>query len=67
MSERVRSAPGIFGCCDAAGRLVMLAYQPRARADLIALAVARGEGTRDEIEARVQDLIAAGQLIEVQE
>lgn len=67
MSERIRSALGERGCCNAAGRLIMLAYQPRARGELIALAVARGEGTREEVEARVEDLLAAGLLIETDE
>lgn len=65
MSARIQSAPGLHGCCDAAGRMVMLAYQPRTRDHLIALALARAEGTREEIEARIEDMLAAGMLIEI--
>lgn len=67
MSVIIKSAPGVRGCCDAAGRMIMLAYQPRTRAQLVALAVAHGEGSRETIEARVEDLLAAGSLIEVEE
>ena len=67
MSERIRSAPGFTGCCDSAGRLAMLARQPRTLEQLIALAMARGEGTRDEITARVRDMVWWGMLIEVEE
>lgn len=67
MSARIRSAPGVHGCCDAAGRMVMLAYQPRTREELIALALARGEGDRRELDQRVNDMLAAGLLIELDE
>lgn len=67
MTTRIRSAPGERGCCDAAGRMVVMAYQPRTREQLIALAVAHNEGTREQIAARVDDLLASGRLIEVDE
>lgn len=67
MNPKLQAAPGERGCCDAAGRLVQMARAPMLRSALIALAVARGEGTRDEITARIEDLIAGGSLIEVGE
>jgi tRNA A37 N6-isopentenylltransferase MiaA len=67
MAARIQAAPGLHGCCDAAGRLVLLAYQPTTRAHLVALAIARGEGSREEIEQRVHDMLAAGMLIEIEE
>jgi DNA-binding TFAR19-related protein (PDSD5 family) len=66
MSERIQAAPGLHGCCDAAGRMIMLAYHPIARERLVALAVARGEGTREQIEQRVLEMLAAGMLIELE-
>ena len=67
MSERIQTRPGLHGCCDAAGRMLVLAYQPIARERLIALAVARGEGARAEIEQRIADMVGAGMLIELAE
>lgn len=53
------------GCCDAAGRMLMLAQQPVPRSRLVFLALARGEGTREEIEGRITDMLAGGLLIEL--
>lgn len=64
---KLRAAPGVFGCCDPAGRLVSYARAWISEGDLVRLGCARGEGTREELEARIRDLIAAGQLIEFDE
>jgi len=65
MSARIQTAPGLNGCCDAAGRMLMLAKMPLPLERLVGVAVARGEGTREEITARVRDMLACGMLIEV--
>lgn len=64
---RIQAAPGLRGCCDEAGRMIALCYQPLPLERVIALAQARGEGTRAELEARVRDMVACGMLIEIEE
>jgi len=66
MNTRIQSAPGVRGCCDSAGRMIVIAYTPRTREQLIALSIAHGDGTRAQIEARIEDLLAAGLLIEIE-
>lgn len=60
----IQRAPGASSCCDPAGRMCALAARPIEYAQLIGLAVTRGEGTFDEIRARVADMLAGGLLIE---
>jgi len=67
MSVRIQSAPGVRGCCDAAGRMIVMAYTPRTREQLIAMALAHGEGTREQIATRLEDMLAVGLLIEIDE
>jgi hypothetical protein len=67
MSTRIQSAPGVRGCCDPAGRLCALALKPLPREQLVMIALARGEGTRDAIEMRIDDLLAAGLLIDIED
>jgi len=65
MTTRIQTAPGLHGCCDAAGRMLMMAKVPMPLERLVGVALARGEGTREEIAQRVQDMLACGLLIEV--
>lgn len=62
--DKVQRAPGAPMCCDAAGRMCALAVKPVPRAVLIRAAVARGDGTEEQMRARVEDLLASGLLIE---
>lgn len=64
-TSRIQAAPGQHGCCDAAGRMVGFARMPIDRDRLIALAHARGDGSREEIAQRIEDMLAAGMLIEL--
>jgi hypothetical protein len=62
--ETLQRAPGASTCCDAAGRLCALAIKPVPRDVLIRTAVARGDGTLEQVRARVEDMVASGLLIE---
>jgi len=64
LPEHIRTAPGLHGCCDAAGRLLTMAQARLPTQQLIAWALAFGDGTRAEIEQRIIDMLAAGMLIE---
>lgn len=66
VTTRLQAAPGVQGCCDGIGVLVQLARAPLTLERLIALAVARGEGSHAEIRERVCDMIAGGLLIELE-
>lgn len=55
------------GCCDAAGRLSQLAQQTVTLEQLVLRAQARGEGTREEITRRIDDMLAGGLLVEVED
>lgn len=66
-STRVQLAPGQRGCCDIAGRLMMMAAAPIRVEQLVARAQAQGEGSRAQIISCVEDLIASGLLIELDE
>ena len=61
---KLKAAPGASRCCDAAGRMCALAVRPIPVATLIARARANGEGTREQIEARIVDMYACGLLID---
>ena len=65
---RVQAAPG-QGCmsCGEGGRMVLIARAPLTLGDLIRIAHAHGEGPRAVLLERARDLIAAGQLIELDE
>lgn len=63
-TDTVQRAPGASTCCDAAGRMCALAVKPVPREALIRAAVARGDGTYEQMRARVEDLLASGLLIE---
>lgn len=65
MSTHIQAAPGVRGCCDAAGELVRLAQVPRARAELVRLGEFHRLGDRERLEALLETLLAAGLLIEV--
>lgn len=65
-ATRVQAAPGATGCCDGIGVLVQIARMPLTLERLIALAVARGEGSHAHIRERVRDMIAGGLLIELE-
>lgn len=64
---RVQIAPGQRGCCDAAGRLMMMAVAPIRIDALVMRAQGLGEGTRAQIRERICDLLAGGLLIDVGE
>lgn len=64
LPKQIRTAPGVHGCCTAAGRMCAMAQAPLATERLIAMAVAYGDGSRGEIEQRIVDMLAAGMLIE---
>ena len=60
----VQRAPGASVCCDAAGRMCALAIKPVPLEALVQLAVRRGDGTEQQVRARIEDMLASGQLIE---
>ena len=62
----LQAAPNAPCCCSASGRLCALARRPVDSARLIAVAVHNGNGSREEVEARILDLLACGLLIEVE-
>ena len=64
---KIQAAPGAPRCCDAAGRMALLCWQPVALERLHLLAMRAAKGTREEIAARVRDMIACGMLIELEE
>lgn len=66
-SARVQLAPGQRGCCDVAGRLMMMAAAPIRVEALVRRACAQGEGSREQLMACVEDLLASGLLIELDE
>ena len=66
VATRVQAAPGAQGCCDGVGVLVQLARAPLTLERLVALAVARGDGSHAAIRERVRDMIADGLLIELE-
>lgn len=61
---KIQRAPGASMCCDAAGRMCALAVQPVPLDVLVALAVSRGDGNESQVRARIEDMCAAGLLIE---
>lgn len=63
----IQAAPGMHRCCDAPGRLAGFAQLSRSLEELVAIAVACGEGTREEVTARIRDMIACGMLLEIEE
>ena len=62
----IQAAPGMHRCCDEPGRLANLAQHWRPHDELVALAVALGEGTREQVTARIRDMLAGGMLIELE-
>lgn len=64
MTTKVQRAPGASMCCDAAGRMCSLAFNPVPLDALVRTAVARGDGTEEQVRARVEDMLASGLLIE---
>lgn len=63
-TRKVQAAPGNW-CCDDFGRIAMLARASMSIEQLARLAMARGEGTFDEVANRIDHMIACGVLIEI--
>lgn len=63
-TTNIQRAPGASTCCDAAGRMCALAIKPVPLETLVQLAVQRGDGTEQQVRARIEDMLASGQLIE---
>jgi hypothetical protein len=62
----IQRAPGAHACCDPAGRICAIAHAARPMADLVRIAVARGEGTEPQVRERITDMLAGGLLIELE-
>jgi hypothetical protein len=67
MSEpiMIQRAPSSSTCCDAAGRMCLLAWVAIPLERLVRVAVFKGEGTELEIRARIRDMLSCGMLIEL--
>lgn len=62
----IQRAPGANACCDPAGRICAIAHQRLPLAQLVRVAVARGEGTEPQVRERITDMLAGGLLIELE-
>jgi hypothetical protein len=61
----IQREAGASSCCDAAGRMVALAWNPLPLRTLVAVAVRRGEGTEAQVRERITDMVAGGYLLEL--
>ena len=65
-TTKIKRAPGAHACCDPAGRICAIAHQGMPLAQLVRVAVARGEGSEPVIRERITDMLAGGLLIEME-
>jgi hypothetical protein len=65
-SVKIQRAPGAHACCDPAGRICAIAHRALPLAQLVRIAVTRGEGTEPQVRQRITDMLAGGLLIELE-